>query len=70
LLCSLCTNSFALPIELDTYRHKLSKDEIKEVLAGYDADTLKEVLAEAGLYDVSRLINQINTPITARLISI
>ena len=59
----ICTESVPIPIELDyqtdygTYDPtKHSKDDIREALSKYDKETLREVLAEAGLYDVSIIL--------------
>ena len=53
-LCLLSTESFAAPIELDAlYDTQNSKEDIKQLLAGYDIDTLRDILGQAGLYDVS-----------------
>ena len=53
-LCQLSTELFAAPIELDAlYDTPNSKEDIKQLLAGYDFDTLRDILGQAGLYDVS-----------------
>ena len=57
LLYVLRAESLPIPSEFDVNQNtKLKRDEIIQVLAQYDKETLKEILAEAGLYDVSMLI--------------
>ena len=53
----LCAESLPIPREFNLNQNtKLKRDEIIQVLAQYDKETLQEILAEAGLYDVSMLI--------------
>ena len=57
LLYVLRAESLPIPSEFDVNQNtKLKRDEIIQVLAQYDKETLQEILAEAGLYDVSMLI--------------
>ena len=53
-LCVLSNELLAVPIDLDAlYDTQNSKEDINQLLAGYDIDKLKDILSQAGLYDVS-----------------
>ena len=55
-VCILSTTVFPLPIDLmEEYQNdEAEKEDIKNLLSKYDKGTLRGILDEAGLYDVSQ----------------
>ena len=55
-VCIFSTNVFPLPIDLtDKYLNdKSDTEDIKNLLSKYDKGTLRGILDESGLYDVSQ----------------